>query len=142
MAAKKSTTTESPQQFADSANAYIERLEQGHGRYAERFATARARNARIADKFVESMMAGQRDALELTKAVTADPTAYGKNMEAIMQSMSTAQERALDAAKTLYREQAEATAELRTIAEKMFESSKGLAKPFEKMTSMWMPATK
>lgn len=145
MTAKNTTTsTELPKQFAESTSAYLERVEQAHARFAERFEASRARTStsRIADQLTESLVASQRNALELTKAVAAEPTAYGKNMEAFMASLNTAQERALETAKVLYREQADAASELRSSVEALFESSKTLAKPFEKMTSMWMPAPK
>jgi hypothetical protein len=135
-------STELPKQFAESTSAYLERVEQAHARFAERFEASRARTSRIADQLTESLVASQRNALELTKAVAAEPAAYGKNMEAFMASLNTAQERALETAKVLYREQADAASELRSSAETLFESSKTLAKPFEKMTSMWMPAAK
>ncbi len=142
MATKKSTKTEIPQKIADSATAYIERIAESHERFAEGVETTRERNARIADKFIEAMIAGQRDAIKLTRTVAAAPTDYSKNMEAVMESFSTAQERTLDVAKTLYREQAEAGAELRGLLERTFESSKAFTKPFEKMNEMWAQAAK
>ncbi len=142
MATKKQTTTEIPKQFSESASAYLERLEAGHERFAETLSTVRERNARVTDKFVEALIAGQRDALSLGKAFAAEPTAYGKNMEAVMESMSAAQERALDVAKTVYREQAEAGAEFRGMLEKSFESAKVFTKPFEQMTAAWSQAAK
>lgn len=133
---------ELPKQFTDSANAYIERLIQGHERFASALDNARARNARVADKFVEALVAGQRDALSLGKTMLAEPTAYAKNMDAVMHSLSAAQERAVEVAKTVYREQAEAGTALRTAAESAFESGKAWFPSFEKLTSLWAPAAK
>ncbi|MGE0485614.1 MAG: hypothetical protein AB7Q81_15825 [Gammaproteobacteria bacterium] len=139
---KAAPAVEIPKQFTDSANAYIERLLAGHARLTDAMATARARNARVADKFFEVLIAGQRDALELGKTMATEPTAYAKNMEAVMQSMSVAQERALDVAKTVYREQAEASGEMREAAEKAFSSFKTWTPDLEQFGKLWQPAAK
>jgi hypothetical protein len=139
---KTAPAVEIPQQFTDSANAYIERLLAGHARLADAMATARARNARVADKFFEVLVAGQRDALELGKAMATEPTAYARNMEAVMQSMSVAQERALDVAKTVYREQTEASGEMREAAEKAFSSFKAWTPDLEQFGKLWQPTAK
>ena len=142
MATKKTAQTEIPKQFSESANAYLDRLAKGQESMAAAVETVRARNTRIADKFIEALFASQREAIALGKAVMAEPAAYGKNMDAVMQSMSTAQERALDVAKTVYREQAEAAGEIREVAEKNFEAVKSYTPNMERFTSMWMPAAK
>ncbi|MCB1748670.1 MAG: hypothetical protein H6977_02315 [Gammaproteobacteria bacterium] len=136
---KTETTVEIPAQFTESANAYAERMLSAHERLANAMATARARNARVADKFFEALVAGQRDALELSRAMIAEPTAYAKNMEAVVHSMTTAQERALEVAKTVYREQSEATGEMREAAGKAFESAKTWMPSFDKMKDLWSP---
>lgn len=142
MTTKKTATIDIPQQFTTSANAYIERLMKSHERFAAALETSRARNARVTDKFFETLMANQRDALEFGKTVVTEPTAYAKNAEVAMQSMSAAQERALDFAKTLYREQAAASSEIREVASQTFEEVKGIVPPMEKLTSLWASATK
>lgn len=141
-AGNKPDQFELPHQFTESADAYIERLMKGHETIASAVETARARNARVADKFFAAVLESQRDALQLGKLVASEPTAYAKNLEAMMQSMSTAQERALDVAKTVYREQAEATEELRSVAERAFEGVKAFTPPLEQFTGMWTPAAK
>jgi lipoate synthase len=135
-------TTEVPHKIVESTMAYLDRLGEGHEKYAEAVKTLRERNARVADVFTDAMMTGQREAIELSKTLAAEPTAYAKNMDTLVQAMSGVQERALEVAKTLYREQAEAAGEYRAVAEKTFEASKAFGKPFEKMTAMWMPAAK
>ncbi len=135
-------TTEVPQKIVESTMAYLGRLREGHEKYAEAVKTLRERNARVADVFTDAMMTGQREAIELTKTLAAEPTAYAKNMDTLVQAMSDVQERALEVAKILYREQAEAVGEYRAVAEKTLEASKAIGRPFEKMTAMWMPAAK
>jgi len=131
-----------PEKFTESADAYVQRLLKGHERMACAFEATRARNARLADKVFSALIAGQRDALELGKVLVQQPTAYAKNMEAMMHTLSVAQERALDVAKTVYREESDAVGELRTATEQAFESSKGWMPAMEKMSGLWSPATK
>jgi adenylosuccinate lyase len=110
---------------------------QGHETFAAALEATRARNARVADKFFSVLLDSQRDAISLGQTMAAAPTAYGKNMEAVMQSMTAAQERALELAKAVYKEQAEATGELRSATEKALESAREFVPPVEKFTSLW-----
>lgn len=131
-----------PPQFAETTTAYLERLESSHARFVEAVGTARERSARVVDKVVESLLAGQRDALKLSKTIAAQPTEYGKNIEALLQSVTSAQERTLEVAKTVYRTNSEIAAEARAVAAQAMETTKTLGKPFERLTSLWMPAAK
>lgn len=142
MTTMETETTDTISQIADSTSAYLERLQQSHERFAEVVGSVRARNARISDKFIETIIAGQRDALELGKTVAAQPAAFGKNLEAVMQSLTAAQERALELSKTLYRAQTEAAADARALTERLLDSSKNFGKPFGKISALWMPAAK
>ena len=142
MTTKKTPSVDLPEQFTASANAYLESLLKGHERLSAGLAATRARQARVADKFFAALLANQRDALAFGKTLVAEPTAYAKNMEAAVQSLSAAQERTLDFAKTLYREQADLTAELREAAATSLEEVKGVVPPLEKLTALWAPAAK
>ncbi|MEQ8662372.1 MAG: hypothetical protein RLW62_16270 [Gammaproteobacteria bacterium] len=142
MATKKPATPDVPKQLTESTTAYLERLMEGHETFTAALAATRARNARVADKFFSALIDSQRDAISLGKTLAAEPTAYGKNMEAMMQSMTAAQERALELAKTLYKEQTEATGELRSATEKAFESAREFVPPMDQLTSLWPAATK
>ncbi len=137
-------TTEktTPLKFAETTTAYLERLECGHTRFAAALGTARERSARVADKLIENLLASQRDALTLGKTLAAQPTEYGKNVEVFLHSLTSAQERALEFAKTVYRTNNEIAAEARAAAASAIESGKTLGKPFEHLTSVWMPAAK
>lgn len=142
MANNESVIAEAPKQFAESANTYLEKLAESHERMTAGIAAMRERNQRIADKLVEATVAAQRDAIALSRTIVASPTDYSKNMEAVMDTMSTAQDRTLDVAKTVYREQAEYGSEFRGMFERAFEAGKGFTKPFEKMNEMWSQAAK
>ncbi|CAN0431156.1 unnamed protein product, partial [Phaeothamnion confervicola] len=108
----------------------------------EALSTARERAARVTDKLVENLLASQRDVLNLGKTLAAQPTEYGKNVEAVLHSLTSAQERALELAKTVYRTNSEIAGEARAAAARALESGKSLGKPFERLTSVWMPAAK
>lgn len=138
MTAKKTATP----QFAETTTAYLERLESGHARFAEAVGTARERAARVTDKLLENLLAGQRDALVLGKTLVAQPTEYGKNVEAFLHSLTGAQERALEFAKTLYRANNEFAADARAAATSAVESGKNFGKPFEQFSQLWMPTAK
>ena len=148
MTSQKSTAP----QFAETTAAYLERLESGQVRFAEALSTARERAARVTDKLVENLLASQRDVLNLGKTLAAQPTEYGKNVEAVLHSLTSAQERALELAKTAYRNNSEMVVEARAAAARALESSKTLGKPFAHLTSVckpfahltsvWMPAAK
>lgn len=139
MTTKKATIAP---EFAATTATLLERIETGHARFTEAVSSARERTARVTDKLIENLLASQRDALSLGKTFVAQPTEYGKNVEAVLHSLTTAQERALEFAKTVYRANNEVAADARAVAAKAMESSKGLGKPFEKLTSLWTPAAK
>lgn len=142
MTTKKTTEQPIPEPISATTGAYLERLLEGHEKFAAALEASRARNARIADKFFATLLANQREALALGKAMASAPTAYGKNMEAAMHSLSAAQERALDFAKTVYREQADASGELRDAATRAFEAARKLAPSADKLGAWWAPAAK
>lgn len=142
MVTKKTEASEIAEQVTTSAHDMLDRVLTSHERLSEVLSTSRARTARVTDKFFELMLAGQRDAITVAKSMSVDPAAYGKNMEAILQSLTTAQERAIELAKTVYQEQAEAAAEARALTEKAFEASKTLVAPFEKFNPLLAAAGK
>ena len=128
--------------LSETTSAYLERLENGHSRFAEALGSARERAARVTDQLVENLLASQRDALTLGKTLAAQPTEYGKNVEAFLHSLTSAQERALELAKTVYRTNNEIAADARAAASRALESGKTFGKPFENFTNLWTSAAK
>lgn len=128
--------------MSEAADTYFEKLNENHERLASGFETARARSSRIADKMLEATVNGQREAINLGKTIAAEPTAYAKNMEAFMAAMTSAQERTLEVAKTVYQEQADAAAEMRASAERAYQGVQAFTKPFEGFAANWMPSAK
>jgi hypothetical protein len=141
------TTTYAPtddtiNRISTSASAYLDRLQEGHEKFAEVLGTARTRAALVNDKLIEVLLAGQRDALDFGKTVAGQPGEVNKNLEAAMHALTAAQERALDFTKVLFRVQAEAAADARAFSARLFEGGRGLSSPLEKLAALWTPAAK
>ena len=83
------------------------------------------------------MSEAQREALDLTKQLASNPTAYGANIEAMLESATASQARAMEMTKLFYREQADATAEFQKLVTPLFESTKGFADISENLQSFW-----
>jgi hypothetical protein len=140
MTAKKTTGTTKNPSRKEMVDKYSERLLAGHERMTEAMQAARSRGIRVNEEITDWIVAGQRDTLELGKRLADDPTAYAKNMEAVLESLTSAQERALNLAKVLYREQAESTTALREYVGPMFTSSKNFGETAKKLASFWTGA--
>jgi len=75
--------------------------------------------------------------LGLTRAIAAEPTNYAKNADAVMQSLTAAQERAIEFPKVLYRTNNDLASDARGLFEQSIEASKRFGKPFESFTALW-----
>jgi len=117
--------TETVEKMGKKVENVLDKLVDNQNRLVEAAATARDRSRRVTDEYVKSVADAQRDALALTKELAAHPTEYGKNMEAMLESATNAQSRAMEITKMFYREQAEATSEFQKIVAPLFESTKG-----------------
>jgi predicted phage tail protein len=134
MTTKKTTQTQTEDPVTETAEKVgktvenvMDKLVESQTRLAEAAATARDRSRRVTDECVKSVADAQRDALELTKELASHPSAHGKNIEAILESATATQARAMEMTKLFYREQAEATAEFQKLIAPLFESTKGFA---------------
>lgn len=139
----KETVKDKVQSTMDS---YFDGLADSSEKFAASVSTARARNARIMDKFIETMENGQKDMLELSRAIAAAPTDYKANLQLAMDTMNRRQECALEFGKTLYREQSEMTSEASERAKEMFAPLRTAdfdwMAPYKQMTAFWAPSAK
>ncbi len=117
--------TETAEKVGKQVENLVDKLAENQTRFAEAAATARDRSRRVTDEYMNSLAAAQRDALSLAKELAAHPTEFGKNMEAMLDSATQAQARAMEMTKLFYREQAEATSEFQKVMAPLFESTKG-----------------
>lgn len=125
---------------------YFDGLADSSERFAEGVSKARARNSRIMDSFLQTLENGQKDMLELSRAVAASPTDYRGNLQLAMETMSRRQECALEFGKTLYREQTEMTSEVSERAKEFFAPFQSgnfdWTAPYKNLTSFWAPSAK
>jgi len=119
--------SETVEKVSKTFESVLDKLVESQNRLIEAAETARTRSRHVTDEYVKSMAEAQRDALELTKKLASQPTAYSKNMEAVLESATAAQARAMEMTKLFYREQAEATSEFQKLVAPLFESTKGFA---------------
>ena len=130
----------------NTMDSYFDGLADSSERLAEGISKARARNSRIMDSFLQTLENGQKDMLELSRAVAASPTDYKSNLQLAMETMNRRQECALEFGKTLYREQSEVTSEVSERAKELFAPLRNAdydwTAPYKQMTAFWAPSAK
>ena len=129
--------TETVEKVGKKVENVLDKLVENQTRLVEAAATARDRSRRVTDEYLRSVSDAQREAIDLTKQVVSNPTAYSTNIEAFLESTTANQSRAMEMTKLFYREQADATSEFQKLFAPLFESTKGFAdisKPFQ---SFW-----
>jgi len=119
------TVSETAEKVGKRVEDVLDTMVENQHKLADAAATARDRSRRVTDEYIKSVADAQRDALNLTKEIASHPTEYGKNVEAMLESATQAQARAMEITKLFYREQAEATSEFQKIVAPLFESTKG-----------------
>ncbi len=106
---------------------FIDKIIENQDRLNEAMAAARQRSSKIVDMMSEQVLQGQREALELTKLFATHPNAYSENSKAVLEAAIESQNRGLDFAKDLYKEQAAAAESLRESMQMVMESSREAA---------------
>ena len=90
--------------FKESLVTGFERAAEVQEKMSEAFETATKRNMRITEEWTNAVAGTQKDMIELYKKISDDPQAYGKNIEAWMDSLTGMQKRTIDFSKTVYKE--------------------------------------
>jgi len=129
--------TETVEKVGKTMENVMDKLVDSQARLAEATATARDRSRRVTDEYLRSMSEAQREAIELTKQLATNPTAYSSNIEAYLESATATQSRAMEMTKLFYREQADATAEFQKLVAPLFESTQGFADISKNFQSFW-----
>ena len=124
--AAKDAASDAAEKAGKTVEGLLDRIAENQNRLIEAVETARDRTRRVTDEYAKSVAEAQREAIALTRELASHPTAAGKNMEAILESTTAAQARAMEMTKMLYREQVEATEEFQKMMQPLFESTKGL----------------
>ncbi len=141
---KKTENQDSVQEtMKNTMEGYFDGIADSSEKFAESVSNARARNTRIMDKFIETIASGQKDMLELGRAITAAPTDYKANLQLTMETMNRRQECALEFGKTLFREQTEMTSEASENTKELFAPFKtgdfDWTAPYRQMSKFWTP---
>jgi hypothetical protein len=117
---------------------YIDNLIAGQEKLTESFEAAGKRSLRVSEEIMAAIIAGQRDVVDLSKSLAAEPRAYAKNMNAAMDMFIGMQQRSLAVAKILYREQSDAADIAKTAWEPMLASTAELRSKFRELSAAWM----
>lgn len=134
----KSTKSAKETPAKEAVNTYLDTLTEGHQKMTEALKEARTRGLRVSEELVDSILAGQRDILELSKRLALNPTDIAGNMKAVLEAATTAQERALAFAKLMYREQSDVSGELRKMFQSVFDNSTNVGQTARKLASFWI----
>lgn len=131
------TVNETVAKVGKTVENVMDKLVENQARMADAATTARDRSRRVTDEYLRSLAETQRDALDLTKKLAANPTDYKVNIEAVLESTTATQSRAMEITKLMYREQADATAEFQKLVAPLFESTKGFADISKNFQTFW-----
>ncbi len=122
---------------SEALTSYLDFLGTAHEKFAVAVQESRERAARVNDTLVSALLDSQREALETSKRLAANPSDYGANAKALMEAATAAQERTLSLAKSLYQEQADIATEFRKVFETAMKSSGDLGETARKFSAFW-----
>jgi 3-dehydroquinate dehydratase len=135
MTKEQSTETDSAPE--SEIGRFMDMLIENQSRINKALSSARKRTTKITEMVTEQVVQGQREALELTKRVATNPSAYSENSKALLDAATEAQSRSLDFAKELYNEQVKAAESLRESMEKAVENSREAAEAAMTLSRSW-----
>jgi hypothetical protein len=135
--AAKKPVNEAVQKVGKSVENVMGKLVENQAKLTEAAVVARDRSRRVSDEYLRSLAETQRDVLDLTKKLAANPTAHSSNIEALLESATATQSRAMEITKLFYREQADATAEFQRLVAPLFESTKGFDDITKNFQTLW-----
>ncbi len=121
----------------DAVSNYLEALTEGHAKLTAALKEARTRGVRVNDELLDSVLAGQRHAIDLGKRLTLNPTDFAANIKAVLEAATAAQGRALEIAKLMYREQSDVNSELRKMFAQAFDASRDVGENARKLAGFW-----
>jgi len=131
------TTKESPVN-PESFTPYFEKLTERHNQISKALKDSHLRTQRIGTEFVDALVDSQRDLLALTQQIATKPQDFAANVKAMVDAVSVAQERAINLAKTFYREQADAGSEARKAFQMACDSSDTLGEAGRNIVNFWI----
>ena len=141
-----SKKAESNKTANNAFNKYFDGVAEVNTNFVEGLAKVRESNTRIIDKLLETVEKGQKDLLELNRAITSAPTEYKTNLKLAMDTMTKRQACAIELGKTMYQEQSALNAAYSEKAEELFAPLKNAEvdwmAPYKKINEFWTAGTK
>lgn len=132
---KKPTSTEA-KAMKDSST-FIDSLIANHQTATSAFTDARQRRIRLATVLYDDMTKSQKNALELIKTVSENPTAYKDNINAMMESLMQAQSQVMNFSKLLLAEQTDMGEEFISTTKALIEGSQESTKAAMSLAKSW-----
>ena len=121
---------------ADVISSFLDRVSAQQEEAWKAFGTFTERATRVNEEFTNSLVAGQKDAIALTKKIVSKPTDLTGNTEAFLDSLTANQERSMKLAKVVYTEQNQAADKFREVVEPLFERQFDFNESARKMNEM------
>ena len=109
---------------ASAADKYFEALTESYDAVIEAIKAGNERGYRVSNSLLAEAQRGQREAVELGKKFTEDPTDVGGFYRTMMESTTKAQGRALELARQMFDELSESRTEGREVIEKVIKAQR------------------
>lgn len=135
--AKAKTTKRTKKTDESDMGRFIDMIIENQTRINKAMASARKRGTKITEMVTDQVIQGQVEALELTKMVATNPSAYSENTKAVLDAAAEAQSRSLDFARELYNEQVKAAETLRESMQTAMETSREAAEAAMELSRSW-----
>lgn len=116
---------------------YFDALIESYNALAQAIDGASERGVKVSRQLAEDVIAGQREALELSKQVAADPANASQHYAALVQAMLAAQGRALALARVTIEQSAAGGADARATIERIAEANRAVVDSASAVTQIW-----
>lgn len=116
---------------------YLDYLSTAHEKFVASVTETRDRASRVNETLLGALLESQREALETSKRIAANPGDYSANVKAMMEAATAAQERSMSLAKSLFQEQADVAAEFRKMFDGAMKSSNDISETARKLSAFW-----
>jgi hypothetical protein len=124
----------------DQAQKYYDALIESYDILTGAIATAGERGIKITKQFASDVAKGQREALELGRKLSAEPTDIAQFYSAVLEATTAAQGRALSFTQVAYQEALGASTDTRDTIQKLVEVNREASKAAVKAVQNWTTA--
>jgi hypothetical protein len=124
----------------DQVQKYYDALIESYDVLVDAVGKANERGLKISKQFATDVTQGQREALELGKKFTGEPTDLGQFYSAVLEATTSAQGRALAFTQAAYQEAVGASTDTRETIQKLVEVNKEASQAAVKAVQSWTTA--